>query len=342
MKNALVLTLLAVTVVFGGLYIHQSYKAREAKASAEGLRQQVGDLQSGLQERDNQAANLRDELEQTRADARTREAAQAKLQQSLTNAAGLALAGAADPTNSKSSNPLAELFKNPDMKEMIKNQQKSALGGMIDKNHGRLFSALRLTPEQSSTLKDLILNKQLSAADIEISTMFGNEADPSKRAEMAQQVKSASDAADAKIKDFLGDDNFAQYQTYEKTMGERMAVSGFKDQLSGGPTALTDEQEQQLIQAMTQERQNFKFTTDFSDKSKFAGDFASMLTEDKMNGYFQELGQLDQQYVARAQGILSPDQLTGFSKYLDNQAAMQKAGMQMAAKMFAPANGPGK
>jgi hypothetical protein len=98
-----------------------------------------------------------------------------------------------------------------------------------------------------------------------------------------------------------------------------------------------DDQEQQLIQATTQERQNFKITTDFSDKSKFTGDFASTFTEDKMNGYFQELGQLNQQYLTRAQGILSPDQLTAFEEYLNNQQALQKAGMQMAAKMFAPA-----
>jgi hypothetical protein len=43
-----------------------------------------------------------------------------------------------------------------------------------------------------------------------------------------------SDAADAQIKEFLGDDNFVQFQAYEKSLGERMAVSGFKDQLGNG------------------------------------------------------------------------------------------------------------
>ena len=64
---------------------------------------------------------------------------------------------------------------------------------------------------------------------------------------------------------------------------------------------------------MTQERANFKFTTDFSDKSKLTGDFASMLTEDKMNQYSQELERLNQQYLGRAQTFLSPDQFAAFA-----------------------------
>jgi len=320
--------------------LHQTRKASQAQANAQALQQNVSDLQSSLAEQERQTTRSREQLDQTRADqaAKVQEAAhlRATLQQSLTNQAPRAISEAAAQTNSKRSNPFSEMFKNAEMKDMIKNQQKGVLGTMIDKNYGRLFSDLHLTPEQTSGLKDMILNKQLGAAEMGMS-MFSGEDDASKRAEQVQQVKAASDAADTQIKQFLGDDNYAQFQAYEKTMGERMAVSGFKDQLGGGATALSGDQEQQLIQAMTQERESFKFTTDFSDKSKFNGDFASMFTEDKMNVYLQEFERLNQQYLGRAQTILSPDQAAAFGKYLSGQQAMQKVGMQMAIKMFAPA-----
>jgi hypothetical protein len=199
---------------------------------------------------------------------------------------------------------------------------------------------LHLTPEQASALKDMILNKQLSAAEMGMS-IFAGEGEVTKRAEMVQRVKAESDTADAQIKEFLGDDSFTQFQAYEKTVGERMAVSGLKDQLGTGPAALTDAQEQQLLEAMTQEHASFKFTTDFSDQSKLTGDFASLFTEENMNTYFQELERLDQQYQTRAQTTLSPDQLSAFGKYLNNQQALQKAGMQMALKMIAPAKPDG-
>jgi hypothetical protein len=335
MKNLTIGILLAAALVFGGLYFQQTRRVSQMEASVDGLRQKLGELQSGIDAQDQQAARLRTQLKETRADAAANinEALQIKaaLKPNPTNQAQ-----AATPTNAKPSNALAEMFKNPAMREMIKNQQKTALGGMIDKNYAKLFSDLHLTPEQSSALKDMILNKQLAGADMGMS-MMSDDMDATKRADLVQQIKTQNDTADAQIKSFLGDDNFAQLQTYEKSMGERTTVSGFADQFASGPSALTDDQQQQLIQAMSQERQNFKFTTDFSDKSKFTGDMTSMFTEENMNTFFQESGQLNQQYLNQAQGILSPDQLAAFQKYLDNQQTMQKAGMQMAAKMFAPA-----
>ena len=345
MKNAVLAVLLIATLAFGVLYSYQTRKSAQARASAEALQQNVSELQSATAEQENQAKRLREQLEQTRSDvaAKNLEAAQLQtaLRDSISNQSSRAVTKAAASTNSKPSNPLAEIFKNPGMKDMIKNQQKAVLGPMIDKNYARLFSDLHLTPDQTSALKDMILNKQMDAAELGLS-MFSSDAESTNRAALVDQIKKSSDAADAQIKDFLGEDNYAQFQSYEKTMAERMVVSGLKDQLAGGSSPLTDAQEQQLVQAMSAERQNFKFTTDFGDKSKFNGDFTSMFTEDRMNTYFQELDQLDQQYQARAQSILSPDQLTGFSNYLNSQQSLQKAGMQMAVKMFAPAKPTGE
>jgi hypothetical protein len=347
MKNAVLAVLLVATLVFGVLYTYQTRKSAQARASAEALQQNVNELQSTTAEQETQAKRLREQLEQTRSDvaAKNLEAAQLQtaLRDSLTNQSSRTVtkAAASVQTNSKSSNPLAEIFKNPGMKDMIKNQQKAVLGPMIDKNYSRLFSDLHLTTEQASALKDMILNKQMDAAELGLS-MFSSDAESTNRAALVDQIKKSSDAADAQIKDFLGDGNYAQFQSYEKTIAERMVVSGLKDQLAAGSSPLTDTQEQQLVQAMTEERQNFKFTNDFGDKSKFNGDFTTMFTEDRMNTYFQELDKLDQQYQSRAQSILSPDQVTAFSKYLDSQQSLQKAGMQMAVKMFAPAKPNGE
>jgi hypothetical protein len=336
MKNVAIGILCVTTLVMGGLWLDQVRKASLARATVDSLEQSVTGLQSRAAEQEQQTARLREQLKEAYAEAaaKSQEAAQIRSApaENLTNLAAAAGGQGAGKAKSMTS-AIGEMFKNPELKEMLKNQQKSVLGPMLDKNYGKLFSDLHLSAEQTATFKDLLLNKQLGAAEIGMS-MFSDDSDGTNRTALVQQVKAAGDAADAQIKDFLGDDNFAQYQAYEKTMGERMVVSGLKDQLGTGPTALTDEQEQQLVQALTQTRENFKFTTDLSDKSKFTGDFASFFTEDKVNTYFQELDQLDQQYQAGAQGILSADQLSAFGKYLNSQQTLQKAGMQMAVKMF--------
>ena len=334
MKSTFLGIFLIAAVVFGGLYFQQVEKTRRTEALVTKLQQQAGDQDARLDRQEKQVAGLRTKLAESRAEAQTRASAALEFLQAQTNA----VKADAEKTNAEASNPLSAMLKDPGMKEMIKNQQKVALGAMIDKNYAKLFADLHLSPEQSASLKDLIMNKMMAGMDLGMS-MFADDMDATKRKELADQVKASTDAVDAQIKQFLGDDNYSQFQTYEKTQGERMVVSGLHDQLASGPMALNADQEQQLVQAMTQQRQNFKFTTDFSDQSKFTGDFASMFTEEKMSQYFQQQDQLNQQYVDSARAILSPDQLDAYQKYLASQQQLQKMGMQMAAKMFGTKSG---
>ena len=112
-----------------------------------------------------------------------------------------------------------------------------------------------------------------------------------------------------------------------------MVVTQLADQLADSPKAVRAEQEQQLFDAMVEERQSFKFTTDLSDPSKLTGDVASYYTEDSKKRYLQELDQLSQRYLARAQTILSPEQLGAFQSSLASQQAMQAASVTVALKV---------
>ena len=337
MKNVALLILSITTLLFAGLYFRQSANVLQSQSAAQELRQQIAELQSTADEHEKKTATLRAELTQSQTDAAAKDRQLAQIRASSTNLAPLVAATApSTQTKPNPSNPLASLakmFEDPEMKEAIAAQQKAALGPMLDKTYGKLFSDLKLTPEQTATLKEMLLNKQLAGAEIGMSVL-SEGTDSSKAAELGQKVKAATDAADAGIKAFLGDEKFAQLQAYEKTTADRMAISGFKDQLTGA-AAMTPEQEQQLIDAMTQTRQNFKFTTDFSDKSKLPGDLTSMFNEQNVNQFIQEMDQLNQHFLGNAQNILTPDQLESFRKYLNQQQAMQKLGMQMGAKMLA-------
>ncbi|MDB6059370.1 MAG: hypothetical protein JWO95_3214 [Verrucomicrobiales bacterium] len=338
MKNILIAVLLGTTVMFGALYLRETKKSNDVRTNTSALEEKVVKLQSAADSNERQKTALREELEQARTEIAANgqpndPAKQTKNVQATEAASDLATAEKSTPNFNKAIAGMAEeMSKNPELKEMIKSQQKAALGPMTEKNYAKLFAQLNLTSEQSATLKDLIVGKQLAAAEVGMS-MLDPTLDTDKRAELTKQIKTANDEADGKIKEYLGDSKYSELQTYEKTLAQRMVINGFKDQLAGG-TGVSDAQENDLLKAMQQEQAGFKFTTDFSDKSKFNGDFSSMFTEDKVNTYFQELSQLNNQYLTRAEGILTSDQYSAFKKYLDGQTAMQKMGMQMAAKMF--------
>jgi len=185
----------------------------------------------------------------------------------------------------------------------------------------------------------MLLQKKLLGSEMGLAMLSagGNEA---KQAEIVQQNRAATEASDAGIRQFLGEERFSQLQKYDQTEPDRAAVEKFDEQLRGSQMPLTADQEQQLVQVTAEERTKFKFTIDFVDNSKFTQNLAAMFAEEKVNQFMQEMSRLDQQYLARAQGILSADQLNSYQQFLEAQRQVRKGSLLISAKIFTPY--PGK
>jgi hypothetical protein len=327
MKNIIIVILLVAGIALGAFCIQQQKQIIRAKAEladAQNQLAQKSQADDAATEEVNRAKILQSALTATTAAAGEQSKQIKQLKQSL----------ATTKTNTASANPFAAMFKDPKMREMIKSSQKAVMGPMIEKQYSALFKQLNLTPDQAANLKDLLQKKMLAASDAGMSMMDGS-LDAAQRADLAKQIKSETDDYDAQIKQYLGDDNYSAFQNYEKTIPDRTTVSQFNDQL-GGTGALTDDQQQQLIQAMNQARTDFKWTTDYNDKTPPSGDYAAMFTDDKINQFTQEKEQFDQQFLAQARQILTPEQATAFEEFQKTQRELQIAGMKMAAQMFAP------
>jgi len=324
MKNLALVIVFIVAVVFGSFYMTERRKTAQLNATNATLAERLAAMEQRVSEQEQRTTTLQTRLQDTRAKAVAKADEVTHLEQVLTNRV---------QTNAKAANPMAEMFKSKEMKELVKTQQKAVFSGMIDKNYSPYFTGMQLSSEQSAGLKDLIMKKSLVDASFGMSLMSG-ESDTAKRQELLMQAKSEKEAIDQEIKQYLGEANYPQFQTYEKTIPERMSLGMFKDQQAAGPGALKPEQEELLVQAMSEERQNFKFTTDYYDQSKFNGDFAQYFTEDKLNQFQKEREQLHQQYLTRAKDILTEEQRGPFEKFLGSQRDLQDAGMKMAVKMF--------
>jgi len=174
MKYFIPAILFITAIVFGSLYVAEHHRVTDDEALIATLRTNVTDLEARVEQQEQKATTLQTRLQDTRARAVAKADEVEHLEQVLTNRA--------ETTNSKS-NPMAEMFKNPEMKELIKNQQKAVLSGMVDKNYASFFSGMNLTPAQSATLKDLVIKKSLIDASAGISLMSG-DTDASKRQEL--------------------------------------------------------------------------------------------------------------------------------------------------------------
>jgi len=324
MKNIAIGILLLTTLVLGSLFLTQNRKTSEAQATAASLQEKLAEAETRVTRQEVRTATLETRLHATHAKAVANADQVTQLEQAMTNQV---------QQSAKSANPIAEMFKSPEMRDLMKNQQRVALSGIIDKNYAAFFSGLNLPPEKSAALKDMILKKGLISAQAGVSLLAG-DLDATQRADLIKQTKADNDELDHQIKDFVGEADYPQFQAYEKTIPDRMTMNMFKEQQASGPKALVPEQEAQLLAAMSEERLGFKFTTDFSDQSKLSADPLSFFTEEKMTRFQQESDQLLERYLTRAANILAPGQIESFHKFLVGQREMQSAGMKMAAKMF--------
>lgn len=332
MKNIALVVLLVAALGFAGLYIKEAGKHVEARAAAENLQRRIKEMETAAAEQETKSAALQTELKQSWEEGTAKDRQIAQLKAASANPA-LAARAADSPERAKQANPLsalAKVFDDPAMKEAIAAQQKAALAPMLEKNYGALFAQLGLNADESAALKELLLKKHMAGAEMGMS-MFAEEG--AKPADLAQKVKAATEATDAEIRAFLGDERFAQMQSYERTLPDRMAISGFKDQL-GANAGLSAEQEQRLIAAMTQERQNFRFSANLSDPAQLGANPAAMFNEETVNRFMEETDQLNQRFLGQAQGILTAEQLEAFQRHLQQQQTMQRLGMQMGARLF--------
>lgn len=338
MRNALI-TILAITSLGAGAFcIAQRNQLRAQSVELAKAQTRLADLEAQLKQQS-------DEIEQ----ARLSEAKTKTLQKTLTEASAEAVNQSKQTEQlkqtlaaAKTNNPLKGLtamFKSPEMRKMIEAQQKTMMGPIIAKQYSDLFKQLNLTPEQTDALKTLLQNKQLASANSGMS-LLDDSLDDSQRASLAAQIKSQNDDIENQIKQLLGDDNYQAYQAYNKTISARTTVNQFMDQVAGTPNALSTDQQQQLIQAMTQANNNYQWTSALN-QPKANGPAQSdpmaqlaLLTEDNINQAATETEHFDQNFLTTAQQILTPQQAAAFQQFQTSWRQMQTSAMKMAAQMF--------
>jgi hypothetical protein len=183
----------------------------------------------------------------------------------------------------------------------------------------------------------MLVDNGMKAAE-KASSLFGGDGSTN-RTEMFSSLTAEQKTFDDQVKAFLGDARYEQYQDYQKTVGERLQLNAFKQQL-GADHPLTDQQSEQLLAWMHEEQQKAAtaagLPTGAADKK--AAELQMMLSDEKLQAFMDSQAQANQNLYARAQELLSPDQLAAFGKFQTNQAQMMRLGLTMTRKMFGSDN----
>jgi hypothetical protein len=98
---------------------------------------------------------------------------------------------------------------------------------------------------------------------------------------------------------------------------------------------LSPAQQQQLVQALSDERNKFNWTSTFNKGDANNNlDILSQLTDENIAKFTAEREQFDQQFLTRAQQFLTPQQIQAYQQFQKQQLEMQLMGFNVAKQMF--------
>jgi hypothetical protein len=201
-------------------------------------------------------------------------------------------------------------MNDPEVQRLMAEQIRA----QIERRYARLFAQLNLPADKLEQLKGLLVDRQQSAMDVLTSANEQGVTDPR---DFQKLVESSQADIDAQIKATLGDDGYAQYQTFQQGQGARGVVGQLQESLRPGGTPLTPAQSDQLTQVMTQSAAT-------AAPDAIRGPNAPPLISDAV--------------VAQAQGFLSAPQVQALQQ-LQHQQQSQRRLQQLMLQGPGPAAG---
>jgi RNA polymerase sigma factor (sigma-70 family) len=224
--------------------------------------------------------------------------------------AALAAKAAAAATGTKG-NPMADMFKDPEMLEAMRPQQLATFKMM----YGPLVKQLNLSPEQADKFYNILVDNGIKGL---AAMQSGNSED----------IKSNTQSLEANLQSLLGDAGYAQYQNFTKNdVADQSLFTAMKNDFADNP--LSDTQQQQLLQAMKTARQTVTANSPLDLSQANPSDKLAM-----MGQLLQQQEQMNQNVLQQAATFLSPDQLQTLGTSQSNMIAMQKSMAPIMQKMF--------
>jgi hypothetical protein len=207
---------------------------------------------------------------------------------------------------------LAKMFKNPEMRSTLASQQGVALRNL----YADYLKEVSLTPEEAGRFFQILQDRQMALMDSSESALSGGAVD-------MKAATAAANTADDALKELLGPERFGLYQQFEKTLGPRVQVAQFNQQLAGQGAPLRGYQIAALIQIMSQESAAMPALGNSASAQQAAAD---------IDHYAQQMDAANRRVCRRAKSVLTPAQLAALAVFQKNTTTTQIAGLKMATQ----------
>lgn len=222
----------------------------------------------------------------------------------------------------------SEMLENPQMNEIMQASQRATLEVM----YKDLLDGYSLTPEERSHFMDLLMARQMFRVETSMKMMSGQGSEETQL--LANEMKEYDEQVKEEIDTFLNDEkDSGTFEYYEKTMQERMTLSGFKAGLAKSKIPLDEGVDKQLVKIMADQKEAFKFRSDLANSEDYNLG-PDRFSKQNIESFDQDLSELYALIAAEAAEFLSAEQLAAFDQTLSQSRQLQINQLNMAANMF--------
>ncbi|EDY84858.1 hypothetical protein VDG1235_4491 [Verrucomicrobiia bacterium DG1235] len=226
---------------------------------------------------------------------------------------------------------LSSMMENPQMNEIMQASQKATLEVM----YKDLLDAYDFTPEERSHFMDLLMARQMFRVETSMK-MMGGGSSPEEMKLLGDEMKEYDQQVKAEIDTFLNNkEDSGEFEFFEKTIAERMSLSGFKSSMAQAGKPIEPATERQLLEIMADQKDSFSFKSDLADDQNYDMG-ASRFSDENIQAFENDLSELHNIIAEEAQALLDPEQLAALVQSLEGMRNMQLSQLRMAANMFAP------
>ena len=334
MQRILLIVFAAGSAIAGGLayHFHSELSAKELQIAA--LTVERDAARSAEKTARNDSAPLRENVERLIAE---RDRLKSEQPTPATLAADSAKPAPAPPEPGKPEDGakgmmggMAKMFQTEEGKKMLRSQT----GMMIKMQYADLARKLKLSPQESEQIMNLITDRQVAQAGDGFAAFSGGSMDEAKMKEIGEKADASRKEYDAKMKAVLGDERFEQMQGYDRTIGERMMLGQIEPQFNAAGAPLAAEQKDQLLQIMSEERAKLPPTPFDANSKNPSAALNAMQDEATVDRWLKQEQDYQQRVLQAATKALNPDQINTLQQGFQQMSEMQKFGLKMSREMF--------
>jgi hypothetical protein len=232
------------------------------------------------------------------------------------------------------------LIKDAETRTLMRKQQLQRIRRQVDRFvDTNLMARLSLTPEQTSALKELVMNKHSGHAEFMAGLMSGELEGESLR-QAGREVKRQLLAAEQAIQQFLGPEIYEAFLGEEKAQEFRTGLKTVGDELAKTGHAFSADQQDQLLAAMLEERRNFPFAAGFGDPMTIDFEnFHEHFSNANLDRYLNDVQAFNERVRQRAADFLTSEQIEEMKTAQQNHLEQAKVTVKLTNALFARRHG---